>query len=334
MTLAVEHAVKTFRARQGTPVRALDGLDLVVAAGELVVVVGPSGSGKSTLLRVVAGLEGLDAGRIRLDGRDVTELPAGDRHVAMVFQDFALYPHLSVADNIGFGLRARRTPADVRVEAVARAAGVLGIAELLDRRPHELSGGERQRVALARAIVRRPVLFLLDEPLSNLDAELRAQARAEIKAVQRNLGTAMVYVTHDQLEAMTLADRVVVMRGGKVEQVGTPTAVYDHPASPFVGRLFGTPPMNVVPADVLVGRFGSPFVGVRAEHVRLTTPEQGRVVATVVAVEPIGADSVARVVVAGHSMAVRVGRRCEPCVGVEVGLCFDDADLHGFAEER
>jgi multiple sugar transport system ATP-binding protein len=257
MSVELRGVSRTYPGRRGRDsVRALDALDLDLEDGQLVVVVGPSGSGKSTLLRSIAGLEPIDAGTVRIGGRDVTGLPAGDRKVAMVFQDSALYPHLDVEANISFGLRARGSP---RTEAAARvreAAAQLSIETLLRRRPGELSGGERQRVALARAIVREPAVFLLDEPLASLDAELRAQAREEIRSVQRRLGTAMAYVTHDHVEAMSLGDRVAVLRAGKVVQVDAPTTVYDRPASPFVARMFGSPPMNVLPAD-LVGAAAS-----------------------------------------------------------------------------
>ena len=225
---------------------ALDGVDLDVGQGELVVVVGPSGSGKTTLLRSVAGLDRLEAGRVEIDGVDVTDEPPGRRNIAMVFQDFALLPHLSVRDNIGFGELARGGGRSRTRHKVDEAAAVLELSDLLDRRPGELSGGERQRVALARAIVREPSVFLLDEPLSSLDTELRLRARAEIRALQRRLGVATLHVTHDQHEALALADRIVVLRAGRVEQVGTPTELFGRPATAFVARFVSPLPMNLV----------------------------------------------------------------------------------------
>jgi ABC-type sugar transport system ATPase subunit len=225
---------------------ALEGLDLVVEPGELLVMVGPSGSGKSTALRALAGLTDVDAGTITVGGRDVTRLPPHKRDVAMVFQDYALYPHLTVAENVAFGLRARKVPAAVAAGKAAEVAEQLGIGDLGERYPDQLSGGQQQRVALARCMVREPVLQLMDEPLSNLDAQLRLSTRADIVALQRRLGTTTVYVTHDQAEAMTMGDRVAVLADGRLQQVGTPEEVYDRPANRFVAGFLGSPPMNLV----------------------------------------------------------------------------------------
>ena len=229
-------------------VAALRGIDLEAAAGELLAVLGPSGSGKSTLLRVTAGLEPVTAGGVSIGGRDVTRVSPGRRNVAMVFQTYALFPHLDVAENIGFGLEAREVPRRERRGRIIEAARVVGCSDLLDRRPAELSGGERQRVALARALVRDPDVFLLDEPLSNLDAQLRAQMRTELKELQRRVGATMVYVTHDQVEALTLGDRLAVLRAGSLHQVGTPDEVFERPADRFVAGFVGTPAMNFLPA--------------------------------------------------------------------------------------
>jgi len=220
-------------------VLALRGLDLEVAEGELMVLVGPSGCGKTTTLRVVSGLEAATEGSVRIGDRDVTALPPAERNVSMVFQTYALFPHMTVARNVGFGLAARGLPSDERRRRVEEAAALVGCGALLDRRPFQLSGGERQRVALARALVREPDVFLLDEPLSNLDAQLRAHMRAELKRLQRRLATTALYVTHDQVEALTLGDRVAVLREGALQQVGTPDEVYRRPANRFVARFMG-----------------------------------------------------------------------------------------------
>jgi multiple sugar transport system ATP-binding protein len=330
VTIEVRQARKAYAGRRrGEPVVALDGVDLDIAAGELLAVVGPSGSGKTTLLRVVAGLELLDSGVVRVGGRDVTALPPGDRDVAMVFQEGALYPHLSVEANISFGIRARGAGKAAAAERARAAAAALSVDGLLDRRPAQLSGGERRRVALARAIVREPAAFLLDEPLAALDPELRARARREIGDLQRRLGVAMVYVTHDTTEAMSLGDRVAVLRAGRLVQVDTPTAVYDRPADPFVARLFGSLPMNVFPASLLGD--GPGVAGVRPERVALLSPEDGRLRGRVTAVEPIGSEATVHVDVAGRRFLVRADRRAPSVLGDEVGLAFCDGDVHRFA---
>jgi ABC-type sugar transport system ATPase subunit len=322
----VAHRRKTSDER----IVALDGLSLDVPGGELLVVVGPSGSGKSTLLRCIAGLEDVDEGTIYVGENDVTAVPPGGRDVAMVFQEYALFPHMTVAENISFGLRARgENGADV-ARKTQHAAEVLGLEGALARVPSELSGGERQRVALARAIVRAPRAFLLDEPLSNLDAELRARTRAEIKQLQRDLGTTMIYVTHDQVEATTMGDRIAVLRDGRLEQVGPPQDVYRRPATAFVARFLGTPPMNLFPADVLGRRDG--WLGVRPEHVSITSPDQGRVVGRVQTVEPLGSEGVVHVTSGAARLLVREAWESVPQVGDEVGLAFDDSDLYSFED--
>jgi multiple sugar transport system ATP-binding protein len=231
-------------------VQAVRGIDLEVASGEFTVLVGPSGCGKSTLLRTIAGLETPDGGTIEIGGRVVNYVRPRDRDIAMVFQNYALYPYMNVFENIAFGLRARKTP-QAEIEArVRRAADMLGITPLLDRLPRQLSGGQRQRVAIGRAIVRNARLFLFDEPLSNLDAQLRDEMRSEIKRLHRELGTTMIYVTHDQIEAMTLADRIVLLREGKIEQAGTPLDLYERPATRFVAGFLGSPQMNFIPAHL------------------------------------------------------------------------------------
>ena len=234
-------------------VNVIHNLDLAIEGGEFVVFVGPSGCGKSTLLRMIAGLEDVTSGDIFIAGRDVTDLDPSKRGIAMVFQSYALYPHMSVRENLAFGLEMAKTPADEIERQVNAAAQTLKIDPLLDRRPGQLSGGQRQRVAIGRAIVRKPLAFLFDEPLSNLDAELRVSMRIEISRLHRELGNTMIYVTHDQTEAMTLADRIVVLRDGRIEQVGTPREVYEDPNNLFVAGFIGSPRMNIVDATCLSG---------------------------------------------------------------------------------
>src|SRR6059036_3703518 len=242
--------------------KAVEALDLQIADGELVVLVGPSGCGKTSALRMVAGLEDITEGRVSIGGRVVNKVPPKDRDIAMIFQNYALYPHMTAAKNMGFALRMRKFPKGQIRTRVTDAAGVLGLMQTLDKRPRTLSGGQRQRVAMGRAIVREPKAFLMDEPLSNLDAKLRVQMRAEIARIQRDLGVTTIYVTHDQSEAMTLGDRVCVMRHGFLQQVDRPQVLYDRPANLFVASFIGSPAMNLVEADVveqnggLVARFG------------------------------------------------------------------------------
>src|SRR5438094_6920070 len=233
---------------------AVQGLTLDVADGEFLVLLGPSGCGKTTALRMLAGLEQLDRGDIRIDGKSVVTLEPKDRDVALVFQSYALYPHMSVRDNIQYPLRVRKQSAGTRASRVDRVAKLLRIEHLLPRRPAQLSGGEQQRVALARAIVREPRVFLMDEPLSNLDAKLRVHTRAELKALQQQLGVTTIFVTHDQAEAMTMADRIAVMNQGHLQQVGSPDDVYDRPANLFVAQFMGSPPMNTLPVTQQDGR--------------------------------------------------------------------------------
>jgi ABC-type sugar transport system ATPase subunit len=309
------------------PVTALVEVDLDVAADELVVVVGPSGSGKSTLLRVIAGLEKADAGTVRIGDRDVTAVPAGDRDVALVFQEPALFPHLRVADNIGFGERARGTGrAEVR-RKVAAAAATLGIEAALNRRPHELSGGERQRVALARALVREPAAFLMDEPLTGLDAELRLRMRGEIRDLRRRLDTAMLYVTHDQHEALALGDRVAVLSGGRTQQVATPRELYERPDTAFVARFIGALPMNLLP-----GPDDAAVLGVRPERIRTAAAGRARASGRVLAVEPAGEACLAHLDVPGAAERViaRLPWAASPEVGADIGLDWDDSDVHRF----
>jgi len=325
MSLRIEAAYKDFRARRGAHVVALDGVDIEARDGELLVVVGPSGSGKSTLLRAIAGLEALDAGRVVIDGRDVTGVPAGRRDVAMVFQEAALFPHLDVAANIGIGERARgraRRAVETRVHEVAR---VLDLEHLLQRMPAELSGGERQRVALARVMIRSPRVCLLDEPLASVDAQLRLRMRTEIRAVQRSLGVPTVHVTHDQVEAMAMGDRVAVMDLGRVLQCGTPAGVYARPATMAVARIFGPLPMNLLPAA------GGVVVGVRPERVRLAREPDGRP-GSVITVEPAGEECLVRVRADGAEgdLLVRLSWVDAPRAGERVAAVWRPEDEHHF----
>ena len=326
MSLRIEAAHKDFRARRGTRVAALAGVDLEASDGELLVIVGPSGSGKSTLLRAVAGLEALDAGRVVIDGRDVTAVPAGRRDVAMVFQEATLFPHLGVAANIGIGERARgsrRRAVEARVREVART---LDVEHLLDRMPSELSGGERQRVALARVMIRSPRVCLLDEPLASVDAELRLRMRGEIRAVQRSLGVPMVHVTHDQAEAMAMGDRVAVMAAGRVLQCDTPARLYARPATTAVARIFGALPMNLLPAaDGVV-------VGVRPERVRVCRDGAGGRAGAVVAVEPAGEECLVRVLPDGADgdLLARLPWADAPHAGQRVVVAWRPEDEHHF----
>src|SRR4051794_21209383 len=234
-------------------VQAIEDLSLDIADGEFMVLVGPSGCGKSTALRMIAGLEEITGGTISIGGRVVNDVPPKDRDIAMVFQSYALYPHMTVRENLEFGLKIRKTPRAEMNSRVQEAAEILGITEFLERKPKQLSGGQRQRVAVGRAIVRKPSVFLFDEPLSNLDAKLRVQMRAEISKLQKTLKTTTVYVTHDQIEAMTMGNRIAIMRSGHLQQVGTPLEVYEQPANLFVASFIGTPPMNLVPATLADG---------------------------------------------------------------------------------
>jgi len=261
--LILQNVQKSFGA-----VQVIRGVDISAEKGEFVVFVGPSGCGKSTLLRMVAGLEEVSGGDIFIDGANVTNLEPAHRQVSMVFQSYALFPHMSVRDNIGFGLKMSKVPKAEIAERVAEAARILRMEDLLDRKPRQLSGGQRQRVAIGRAIVRHPKLFLFDEPLSNLDAELRAQMRVEIAKLHRNLGVTMIYVTHDQIEAMTLADRIVVLRAGQVEQIGSPKDLYERPANTFVAGFIGSPKMNFLSATVA----SSDGDAIGISHPALVTP--------------------------------------------------------------
>ena len=299
--VSLRHVEKVYAAGQPP---AVDDFTLDVTPGEFLVLVGPSGCGKSTTLRMVAGLELPTGGTIAIGGRDVTHLPPKDRDIAMVFQNYALYPHMTVRANMGFALRLRHVPKDEIARRVAAAAGTLGLVPYLDRLPKALSGGQRQRVALGRAIVREPAVFLFDEPLSNLDAKMRVEMRAEIVRLHQRLGATMIYVTHDQVEAMTMGERIVVMNGGRIQQAAAPLEVYHRPANRFVASFIGTPPMNLVPPGILdLGR----TVGIRPEAVRVEKADDGAgdgLSATVDLVEPLGAETLVHAVLDRRNVAM------------------------------
>jgi ABC-type sugar transport system ATPase subunit len=295
-------------------VTVIPGIDLDIPAGSFTVLVGPSGCGKSTLLRMIAGLESTSGGQIRIGGRDVTHLEPAERGIAMVFQSYALYPHMTVAENIGFGLTIAKKPKAEIDAAVRKAADVLQLSHLLDRTPKALSGGQRQRVAIGRAIVRNPAVFLFDEPLSNLDASLRGQMRVELADLHRKIGATMVYVTHDQVEAMTMADQIVVLNKGNIEQAGAPMDLYRRPMTPFVAGFIGSPNMNMLEGD-FAREMGCEVYGVRPEHLDISTT-QGRWPATVHHIEHLGADCIVYADVRGvGSMTVRT--EGEP--GLQIG---------------
>ena len=303
--------------------RAVDDVTLTAPAGRLLVLLGPSGCGKSTTLRLVAGLETASAGRIWIGERNVTDLPPAARHLSMVFQSYALFPHLSVRENILFGLKVRRVPPAERERRLARAVELLGIGPLLARRPSQLSGGQQQRVALGRAIVAETPVTLMDEPLSNLDAQLRQDMRREIRAIQRALGNTMVYVTHDQIEAMSMADQVVLLREGRIEQSATPDELYARPATVFTARFIGTPPMNIVRLDAPDGV----VLGLRPEDITLAA---GGVPARVLDSEYLGADTILKCAVGDETLAVRVPGRAPAAPGATARLTWPPHAVHVF----
>ena len=335
-------SLQTLRKEYGSVV-AVEGVDLEVAEGELIVLLGPSGCGKSTTLRMVAGLETITSGRLLIGGRDVTKLEPKDRDIAMVFQNYALYPHKTIRANMAFGLRMRGMGAAEAAARVDSAADMLDIAHLLDRKPAQLSGGQMQRVALGRALVRDPAVFLLDEPLSNLDAKLRARMREEIALLQRRIGKAMLYVTHDQTEAMTLADRIVIMRDGHVQQIGSPLEVYDRPANAFVAGFIGSPEMNLVPATLDAGQL------MLADGVKLSAPEDvgaGPVIAgirpealapsdegapfVIQGVEQLGSQTLFIGTLGPHRIRVLAGRRDDLAAGATIPVAAAPSAIHLF----
>jgi sn-glycerol 3-phosphate transport system ATP-binding protein len=324
-------------AKSWGPAVALHAVDLRIEAGRFCVLLGPSGCGKSTTLRIIAGLEAASGGRVAIDGRDVTALPPAQRGIAMVFQNYALFPHLSVADNITFGLSVRKVGAAETARRLGHVAELLGLGALLARKPAQLSGGQQQRVALGRALVAQAKVCLMDEPLSNLDAQLRQDMRRELRELQRQLGLTVVYVTHDQAEAMSMADQVVLLNRGRVEQAGTPRDLYARPATPFAARFIGTPPMNLVALED--GRIAgsdadtglrAATLGVRPEAIALDA--QGWA-ATVQSAEYLGADLVLRCRVGTQDLLVRTDGRQQANAGDRVGLRWAPQDAHGFDGE-
>ncbi|MEF9386334.1 sn-glycerol-3-phosphate import ATP-binding protein UgpC [Ralstonia solanacearum species complex bacterium KE056] len=339
----------------GLPV--VHGIDMEIGDGEFIVIVGPSGCGKSTLLRMVAGLEAITGGEVWIGDRVVNELEPAERDIAMVFQNYALYPHMTVFDNMAYGLKIRRLPKSEILARVQQAAGILELGKLLERKPRQLSGGQRQRVAMGRAIVREPAVFLFDEPLSNLDAKLRVQMRLELKELHRRLRTTSLYVTHDQVEAMTLADRMMVLSGGRVEQIGTPLEVYARPASTFVAGFIGSPPMNLVPvsrhagegaqirvdgaqADDAPATLGHlpmglhlpehALMGLRPEHIEPCAADQAIALVEVRLVETLGADAFAYGALAGHPVVVRMDPHASVKAGDRLPITASADHLHWF----
>ncbi|WP_274627661.1 sn-glycerol-3-phosphate ABC transporter ATP-binding protein UgpC [Arvimicrobium flavum] len=331
-TVDLNNVQKTYAGN----VHAVKGVSIAIPDGSLCVLVGPSGCGKSTLLRMIAGLESITEGSVSIDGKVVNDVGPAERDIAMVFQNYALYPHMNVYDNMAYGLRNRGTPKDEIDRRVRETAKTLELAHLLERRPRELSGGQRQRVAMGRAIVRNPKVFLFDEPLSNLDAKLRGQMRVEIKNLQRSLDVTSVYVTHDQLEAMTLADTLVVMNAGVVEQAGAPLDIYEKPASTFVASFIGAPPMNLLPADgagLPPAAAGAATLGFRPEDAVIGGPEADGALtleATVEGVEPVGAESFLYCMAGGERLVVRVPGRSAANPGDRLTIGAQPGKLHWF----
>jgi sn-glycerol 3-phosphate transport system ATP-binding protein len=327
-TLTLENVRKSFGATD-----VIHGVDIDVQDGEFIVIVGPSGCGKSTLLRMVAGLEGITSGEIRIGDRRVNEAEPMERNIAMVFQNYALYPHMSVFDNMAYGLKIAKTPKDEIAARVASAAKLLQLEPYLQRKPRELSGGQRQRVAMGRAIVRKPAVFLFDEPLSNLDAKLRVQMRLEIKQLQRELGVTSLYVTHDQVEAMTLADRMIVMNAGVADQIGKPLEVYENPQTAFVAGFIGSPATNFMPAGSVGVNVGK-TVGIRPEHIKLTD-SPARLQARVAYCEALGAETLVHLRLPnGQLITVRQGGHLPlPSEGTDLWLGWDDAAMMVFGAD-
>ncbi|MBU1279663.1 MAG: ABC transporter ATP-binding protein [Alphaproteobacteria bacterium] len=316
-------------------IQVIKGVDLKIKEGEFIIFVGPSGCGKSTLLRMIAGLEETSRGKIFVGDRDATSEPPSKRGLAMVFQSYALYPHMSVRDNVGFALKSAGEPKEVIAQKVDEAAHVLKLTDYMDRRPKDLSGGQRQRVAIGRSIVRDPTAFLFDEPLSNLDAALRVEMRYELAKLHRSLASTMIYVTHDQVEAMTLADRIVVLEAGKIAQVGSPKELYERPGNLFVAQFIGSPKMNVIPATAVgLGEAAKDF-GVRPEHITIVPAGQGDIDGVVDVVEYLGADTYVIIDAENGAgqMTIRDLGDATHQPGEKVGLKFAEGRTHLFDAE-
>jgi multiple sugar transport system ATP-binding protein len=325
--IRLENVYKSFGEAAVIP-----ALDLDIDDGAFVVFVGPSGCGKSTLLRLIAGLEDVSGGRILIDGNDVTKTPPARRRLAMVFQSYALYPHMSVRGNIAFPLKMAGAPREEIERKVADAARILNLTEYLDRKPRQLSGGQRQRVAIGRAIVREPTAFLFDEPLSNLDAALRVAMRLEISQLHQKLKRTMIYVTHDQVEAMTMADKIVVLNGGRIEQVGSPLELYRSPRNLFVAGFIGSPRMNFI-NGAEAGRLGAATIGVRPEHLRLSTTE-GLWAGKVGVAEHLGSDTFLHIEMAGIGpVTARIGGEFAARAGDTVHVTPEEGKIHRFDEK-
>ena len=323
-------SLRDVRKSYTAELQVIHGVSMEIADGEFIVILGPSGCGKSTLLRMVAGLETISAGEIAIGGRVVNDLEPKDRDIAMVFQNYALYPHMSVYDNMAYGLRIRGLSQEEIAVRVKKAAEILELSVFLDRKPRALSGGQRQRVAMGRAIVREPQVFLFDEPLSNLDAKLRVQMRAELQALHRRLGTTSLFVTHDQVEAMTLAQRMIVMNGGRAEQIGAPLEIYARPASTFVAGFIGSPPMNLIPAK-REGR--DALLGVRPEHLEPCAQGEAMMTVDVDLIEPLGSDTLVYGHLGANGAGARVAVRLHQSVDARAGhlpVRYDPAQAHWF----
>ena len=311
--------------------RAVNGVSFEASEGTLTVLLGPSGCGKSTILRLIAGLEFAESGSVLIDNQDVTQSDPAKRSVSMVFQSYALFPHLDVRENIIFGLKVRKVPSAEREARLRTAAEMVGLDQLLSRKPAQLSGGQRQRVALARAIVANQPVCLMDEPLSNLDAKLRAEMREEIHRLQRNLNLTMIYVTHDQTEAMSMADQVVLLKDGRIVQVGAPADLYDTPSSVFAAQFLGTPPMNILPKKIVPALSGTPesvdLIGIRPEKIQLS---HDGIPMTVDAIDYMGAETVLRMLYQDHRLMVRIDGKAQVSIGESVSVNWDPADCHEF----
>ena len=310
---------------------AVDGVSFEASQGTLTVLLGPSGCGKSTILRLIAGLEFAESGSVLIDNQDVTQLDPAKRSVAMVFQSYALFPHLDVRENIIFGLKVRKVTVREREARLLKAADMVGLDQLLSRKPAQLSGGQRQRVALARAIVANQPVCLMDEPLSNLDAKLRAEMREEIHRLQRNLNLTMIYVTHDQTEAMSMADQVVLLKDGQIVQVGAPADLYDKPSNVFAAQFLGTPPMNILPKKVVPIFSGNTdsvdLLGIRPEKIKLSNDG---IQMTVDAIDYMGAETVLRLLYDDQRLMARIDGKAQVSLGESVSVNWDLVDCHGF----